>query len=55
MVVDSIEPGELDYSGWPLRDRLELLAFEAELARIPRPLIAALWDSSSTAVCTSAS
>jgi hypothetical protein len=26
-----------------MRDRLELLAFEAELARLPRPLIAALW------------
>jgi hypothetical protein len=33
------------FARWPLRDRLELLAFEAELAQLPRPLIAALWDA----------
>ena len=33
------------YFGWSLSDRLELLAFEAELARLPRGLIAALWQA----------
>jgi hypothetical protein len=32
------------YGDWPLRYRLELLAFEAELARLPRTLIVALWE-----------
>jgi hypothetical protein len=30
---------------WPLRNRLELVAFEAELAGIPRPILAALWEA----------
>ena len=40
----SSEPDDLgeDYRGWPLRDKLELLAFEAELAHLPRGLIAGL-------------
>jgi hypothetical protein len=33
------------FARWPLRDRLELLAFEAELARIPQQLIAAPWEA----------
>ena len=37
------EPGE-DYCGWPLRDRLELLAFDARLAGVP-PLLEALWEA----------
>jgi hypothetical protein len=41
MVARLIEAGEVDYSGWPLRKRLELLAFEPELAAIPRPLTGA--------------
>jgi hypothetical protein len=45
MVDRLIVAGEVDYSGWPLRVRLELLAFEAELAQLPRPLIAALWEA----------
>ncbi|MFL5493786.1 MAG: hypothetical protein ACJ8DC_05295 [Gemmatimonadales bacterium] len=28
-----------DYSGWPLRDRLELLAFGARLAGVPAALL----------------
>jgi hypothetical protein len=32
------------YAGWSLSDRLQLLAFEAELAHLPRSLIAALWE-----------
>jgi hypothetical protein len=34
-----------DYSGWSLRDRLELLAFDARLAGAPQVLIAALWEA----------
>ena len=34
------------YRSWSLSDRLQLLAFEAELARLPRGLIAALWEAS---------
>jgi hypothetical protein len=45
MVAEPVGPREVDYSVWPLRDRLELLAFEAELAGIPRRLIAALWEA----------
>jgi hypothetical protein len=33
------------YAWWSLSDRLQLLAFEAELAHLPRPLIAALWEA----------
>jgi hypothetical protein len=33
------------FAHWQLRDRLELLAFEAELARSPRPLIPVLWEA----------
>ena len=33
------------YAGWSLSDRLQLLAFEAELAHLPRSLIAALWEA----------
>jgi hypothetical protein len=34
-----------DYSGWPLRDRLELLAFDARLAGVPPTLLEALWEA----------
>jgi hypothetical protein len=33
------------YAGWSLSDRLQLLAFEAELAHLPRSLIAAIWGA----------
>lgn len=29
---------------WPLSDRLQMLAFEAQLAHLPRSLVAALWE-----------
>jgi hypothetical protein len=32
------------YAGWLLRDRLEMLAFEAELAPLPHSLISTIWD-----------
>jgi hypothetical protein len=32
-------------ASWLLSDRLQLLAFEAELAHLPRSLIAALWEA----------
>ena len=38
------------YAGWSLSDRLQLLAFEAELAHLPRSLIAALWEAIDTSV-----
>jgi hypothetical protein len=34
-----------DYSGWSLRDRLELFAFEARLAGVPQALLGALWEA----------
>jgi hypothetical protein len=34
-----------DYSGWPLRDRLGLLAFDARLAGVPQALLEALWEA----------
>ena len=33
------------YANWPLSDRLQMLAFEAELAHLPRSLIAAIWTA----------
>ena len=44
MCLEPAEPGEEpaeDYSGWPLRDRLELLAFDALLAGVlcPHPTV----------------
>jgi hypothetical protein len=33
------------YSRWSISDRLQMLAFEAELARLPRSLILALWEA----------
>jgi hypothetical protein len=38
------DPGE-DYRGWPLRQRLELLAFDAKLAVVPQALLEALWQA----------
>jgi hypothetical protein len=35
----------VDYTGWPLRDRLELLAFDARLAWVPPALLEALWEA----------
>jgi len=32
------------YTGWSLYDRLQMLAFEAELANLPRSLIVAIWE-----------
>ena len=34
-----------DYRGWPLRTRLELLAFDARLAWVPQALLDALWEA----------
>jgi hypothetical protein len=34
-----------DHSGWPLRQRLELLAFDARLAGVPQALLAALCEA----------
>jgi hypothetical protein len=34
-----------DYSGWSLRERLELLAFDARLAGVPQALLEALWEA----------
>jgi hypothetical protein len=31
------------YAGWSLSDRLQMLAFEAEFAHLPRSRIAAIW------------
>ena len=33
------------YNHWSLSGRLQMLAFEAELAHLPRSLIAAVWDA----------
>jgi hypothetical protein len=30
---------------WSISDRLQMLAFEAELAHLPRSLIIAIWES----------
>ena len=40
------------YAGWSLSDRLQLLAFEAELAHLPRSPIAALWEVIDTVQAT---
>jgi hypothetical protein len=48
MCLDPAVPGEEpaeDYSGCSLRDRLELLAFDARLAGVPRALLVALWEA----------
>ena len=39
------EPEPDPYARWSLSDRLQMLAFEAELAQLPRGLIAALWEA----------
>ena len=33
------------YVGWSLSDRLQMLAFEAELAHVTRSLITAIWEA----------
>lgn len=33
------------YASWPLSDRLQMLAFEAELGHLPRSLISAIWET----------
>ncbi len=33
------------YANLPLIDRLQMLAFEAELAYLPRSLISAIWET----------
>lgn len=43
------------YTRLSLRDRLELLAFEAELASFPRSLILALWEGIDLLKCVSTS
>jgi hypothetical protein len=42
------------YAGWSLPDRLQLLAFEVELADLPRSLIAVLWEALDTVRATEA-
>jgi hypothetical protein len=47
MGLDPAGPGEdprEDYPGWTLRDRLELLAFDARLTGVP-VLLEALWKA----------
>jgi hypothetical protein len=39
--MESFDP----YINLPLRARIQLLAFEAELAHLPRSLIAAIWTA----------
>ena len=34
-----------NYRVWPLRQRLELLAFDARLAGVPKALLEALWEA----------
>jgi hypothetical protein len=34
-----------DYRGWPIRQRLELLAFGARLGGVPQALLEALWEA----------
>ena len=41
----SRDRGGEDYRGWPLRQRPELLAFEARLAGVPPAMLAALWEA----------
>ena len=36
---------EEDYRGWPLSQRLEVLAFDARLAGVPAALLEALWEA----------
>jgi hypothetical protein len=38
------ERGE-DYRGWPLWPRLELLAFDAQLAEVPPALLGGIWEA----------
>jgi hypothetical protein len=33
------------YTAWSLSERLQMLAFEAELAHLPRSLVNALWEA----------
>ena len=33
------------FASWSLSDRLQMIAFEAELAHLPRSLIAAIWEA----------
>ena len=33
------------YLSWSLSDRLQLLAFEAQLAHLPRSLVSAIWEA----------
>jgi hypothetical protein len=43
--LDGREDRGEDYRGWPLRQRLELLAFDARLAGVPQALLKALWEA----------
>jgi hypothetical protein len=46
MLTRKIEGREVeDYCGWSLRDRLELLAFDARLAGVPPALLEALGEA----------
>lgn len=44
----TVAPKPDPYAGWSLGDRLQMLAFEAELARLPRSLIGAIWEAFDT-------
>jgi hypothetical protein len=43
--VGPVEEPAKDYSGWPLRNRLEPLAFDARLAEVLPALLEALWEA----------
>jgi hypothetical protein len=45
ILASNIERREEDYRSWPLRQRLELLAFDARLAGVPQELLEALWEA----------
>jgi hypothetical protein len=38
-------PATDPYASWSLSDRLQMLAFGAELAHLPRSLITAIWEA----------
>jgi hypothetical protein len=44
-LVPAEEGPEEAYCGWTLHDRLELLAFDAQLAGVPQALLEAFWEA----------
>jgi hypothetical protein len=43
--IPSVRSSSTPTSGWSLADRLQLLAFGAQLAHLPRFLIPAVWEA----------